>query len=342
MKTNLQERRTFLKQQASLLFGMALPKVAFLDGHAFPNPNSNGKRVGIIGLDTSHAPAFTKVLNGNQQNNTYLGYRVVAAYPQGSKDILSSTERIPAYTQEVKKHGVEIVDSIAELLEKVDVVLLETNDGRRHLEQALEVFASKKPVFIDKPMAASYRDAKAIFHAAERAKVPVFSASSLRFDPSVQAVAQGQIGQVFSAEAFSPMKLEKTHPDLFWYGIHGVESLMTMMGPGCQWVQRSQGPDQELVLGQWRDGRLGLFRGIKNGKADYGGMAFGSKGNLSLGPYTGYDPLLLKIVEFFETGKPAVSSAETLEILAFMEAADLSHARQGARVYLSEIDQAFK
>lgn len=140
-----------------------------------------GKRVGIIGLDTSHSIAFTKSLNTPGAGSQYKGYTVVAAYPYGSKDIQSSAERIPGYIEDVKKLGVAITSSIKELLNKVDVVLLETNDGRMHLAQALEVFKAGKPVFIDKPIAATLADAIAIFKAAEKYKVPVFSSSSLRF-----------------------------------------------------------------------------------------------------------------------------------------------------------------
>jgi predicted dehydrogenase len=293
-----------------------------------------GKRVGIIGLDTSHSVAFTKsLLKGDA---AFKGYKVVAAYPQGSLDIVSSTERIPGYTEEVKKMGVEIVNSIADLLEKVDVVLLETNDGRRHLEQALQVFKSGKRIFIDKPIAASLKDAKEIFIAAEKYNVPVFSASSLRFAKGMSEIKNGSLGKVQGADTYSPMKFEKTHPDLYWYGIHGVEMLFTVMGTGCESVQRIIGVDQEVFIAKWKDGRIGTFRGIKNGKQDYGGTALGEKGISTLGPYNGYDPLLIEIINFFETGISPVDKNETLEICAFIEAADLSKKSNGQVVSLKK------
>jgi len=293
-----------------------------------------GKRVGIIGLDTSHSVAFTKsLLKGDA---AFKGYKVVAAYPQGSLDIISSTERIPGYTEEVKKMGVEIVNSISELLEKVDVVLLETNDGRRHLEQALQVFKSGKRIFIDKPIAASLKDAKEIFIAAEKYNVPVFSASSLRFAKGMSEIKNGSLGKVQGADTYSPLKFEKTHPDLYWYGIHGVEMLFTVMGIGCESVQRIIGVEQEVCIAKWKDGRIGTFRGIKNGKQDYGGTAFGEKGISTLGPYNGYDPLLIEIINFYETGISPVDKNETLEICAFIEAADLSKKRNGQVVTLKK------
>jgi predicted dehydrogenase len=296
-----------------------------------------GKRIGIIGLDTSHSVAFTKSLNADSPNPVYDGFKVVAAYPHGSKDIVSSTERIPGYTEQVQKLGVEIVGSIQDLLHKVDFVMLETNDGRLHLEQAIEIFKAGKTTFIDKPIAASLKDAKSIFKEAKKYKVPVFSSSSLRYATGMQEIKQGKIGAVSGADTYSPMKFEKTHPDLFWYGIHGVEMLFTVMGPGCVSVQRTISEEQEVCTGIWDDGRIGTFRGIKSGKQDYGGIAYGKSGILHLGPYNGYDPLLIKIIEFFKSGIPPVDERETLAILAFMEAADVSKNTKGARVTLAQI-----
>ena len=147
-------------------------------------------------------------------------------------------------------------------------------------------------------------------------------------------VLSGVIGNITGAETYSPAKLEKTHPDLFWYGIHGVETLFTAMGTGCQSVVRVSNEETDLVVGTWKDGRIGTFRGIRIGTADYGGIVFGDKGIKTLGKYNGYNSLLDKIINFFETGIAPVKPDETLEILAFMEAADLSKANNGTSVKL--------
>ena len=244
-------------------------------------------RVGIIGLDTSHAVAFTQILNDDAAPEDVAGCRVVAAYPEGSRDIKSSTERVPEYTVKIRDLKVEIVDSIDKLLSRVDVVLLESNDGRPHLEQVLPVLKAGKSVFIDKPVAGSLADAVAIFEAAARYNVPVFSASSLRYTPGAQAIRGGKIGDVKGCDAYSPCSLEATHPDLFWYGIHGVETLFTVMGTGCESVSRIHTPGIDLAAGVWKGGRVGTFRGIRTpeggGKADYGGTAFGTKGIEQIG-----------------------------------------------------------
>ena len=298
----------------------------------FVNADQPMKRVGIIGLDTSHSIAFAKTLNADVPKEGLAGMRVTVAYPWGSRDIESSTSRIPAYTEEVKKLGVKIVDSIPALLAEVDYVLLETNDGRPHLEQALEVMRAGKPVFIDKPVAGSLEDAVCIYEAAQHYKVPVFSSSSLRFMEDAQKARNGSCGKILGCDTFSPCSLEPTHPDLFWYGIHGIEILFTVMGPGCQSVNRSSTADADVVMGTWEGGRVGTFRGMRSGKSGYGGNVFGADKFMSLGNFQGYDPLLVAIGKFFATGEPPVSATETLEIYAFMEAADESKRQGGATI----------
>ena len=289
---------------------------------------------GVTGVAFS---AGVQALNSVEPAPELKGYKIVAAYPKGSADIESSTKRIPGYTEEVKKMGVEIVNSIDELLKKTDVILLETNDGRPHLEQAIQVLKAGKPMFIDKPVAGSLKDVIAIYDAAKKYNVPIFSSSSLRYMESVQSVVTGKIGKVMGADSFSPAVLEKTHPDLFWYGIHGVEILFAVMGTGCKHVTRTHTDTTDVVVGTWADGRIGTFRGTRTGKHDYGGTAYGENGNLTLGPFKGYDNLLVQIINFFRSGKPPVSAEETLEIYAFMEAADESKRNNGAVITLESV-----
>jgi hypothetical protein len=297
-------------------------------------------RLGIIGLDTSHAIAFTELINGAQAADELARCRVVAAYPPGSPDIESSVVRVPQYTERMRQLGVEIVASIDQLLTRVDGVLLETNDGRPHLQQLRPVLAAKKPVFVDKPVAGSLSDAIKMFAEAEAEGVPLFSSSSLRFSRATQQVRQGAIGQVVGCDAYSPCSLEPTHPDLFWYGIHGVETLFTVMGPGCERVVRISSEGTDVVVGQWNDGRIGTFRGIRQGKGGYGATAFGTQETRTIDKYDGYGPLVVEIVRFFQTGKPPVDAGETLEIYAFMAAADVSKQRGGVPVTLAEVMQA--
>jgi predicted dehydrogenase len=297
-------------------------------------------RVGIIGLDTSHVVAFTGVINGPKAPAELAGIRVVAAYPGGSPDVASSRERLAGFTAQLRdKFKVAIVDSIDELLGQVDVVLLESVDGRPHLEQVRPVLRAHKPVFIDKPLAGSLADAIEIVRLAEETQTPCFSSSSLRFGPEVVALRNDpKIGAIQGCDTYSPCALEEHHPDLFWYGVHGVEMLYTLMGTGCERVTRAQTRDTELVTGVWSDGRIGTFRGLR-GRSGYGALVFGAKGIVSGGGSGGYEPLLIEIGKFFRTGKAPVSLRETLEILAFMEAADESKRQGGAPVTIESVMQ---
>jgi hypothetical protein len=287
-------------------------------------------RIGIIGCDTSHVVAFTETLNNPEAKGHVAGGKVVAAYKGGSADIPSSVKPIEGYSKTLQeKYGVKFYDSIEEMCKDVDVVLLESVDGRPHLEQVKPVLRAHKPVFIDKPMAASLKDVVEIFRLAKEAKVPVFSSSSLRFAKDTQAVHNGSIGKVSYAETYGPCELEPHHPDLFWYGVHGVESLYTIMGTGCLTVQRQTTPNGKIeVVGTWSGGRKGVFREDK----DFHGLAKGEKGEAKAGSFDGYQPLVVAIMNFFQTGVAPVQPEETTEIIAFMEAADASKKQGGAPV----------
>ncbi|HVI43691.1 MAG TPA: Gfo/Idh/MocA family oxidoreductase [Chitinophaga sp.] len=329
-------RREFLSTTTAA--GIGIGFAGIMPSLLYGRTPMTGRRAGIIGLDTSHSMEIIKALNGTDKTPEFEGYSIVAAYPQGSKDIKSSAERIPAYTAEAQKSGVEITDSIAALLSKVDVVFLETNDGRPRLEQAMEVLKAGKPLFVDKPVAASLKDVAAIYDTAKKYKVPVFSSSSLRYISDAQEIAAGKmIGKVLGADTYSPATLEKTHPDLFWYGIHGVEMLFAVMGTGCKEVSRVHTDGTDVVVGTWKDGRIGIFRGTRTGKHTYGGMVFGEEGVRTLGPFKGTLPLLSEIIKFFKTGVAPVPPEETLEIYSFMAAADDSKARKGMPVSLAEV-----
>ncbi len=298
-------------------------------------------RVGIIGTDTSHVPAFTKLLNDLNDPNRIPGARVVAAYKGGSPDVESSHTRVEKFAAEIRdKYGVELVGSIEELCKKVDVILLESVDGRPHLNQARPVFAAKKPLFIDKPLAGSYADAREIARLAAESGTPFFSSSSLRYADELRAMRMSEkLGPIQGAFTYGPAPTEAHHPDLFWYGIHAVEMLYTLMGPGCESVSRIRTDGADVVVGRWRDGRTGTVRGTRAGKADYGAIAFGEKATIATQPpmKIDYRNLLVEIMKFFQTGIAPIPPEETLEMMAFMEAADLSKARGGAPVAIKEI-----
>lgn len=336
MKNNT-SRRNFIKKTTLAGLGVSIAFPAVLSARSKPFTRSN-KRIGIIGLDTSHSTNIMQQLNGAHPFAGADGYTVAAAYPYGSRDIQSSYERIPGYIKEAESLGVAIAGSVAGLLDKTDFILLETNDGKPRLSQAMEVIRSGKPVFIDKPVAATFKDVVSIYKAAEKNKVPIFSSSTLRYTKQIAALVSGEkIGNITGADTYSPAPLQAKHIDLCWYGIHGVEPLYTLLGTGCTTVTRTHTAGTDLVTGIWSNGRIGSFRGIRTGTDDYGGTAFGEKGIAPVGTFQGYEGLLEKIIEFFNTGISPVPAKETLEIYAFMQAADISKQRGGIPVKMQEI-----
>jgi hypothetical protein len=294
-------------------------------------------RIGIIGCDTSHVTVFTEILNNPQATNHLPGGKVVAAFKGGSPDVKDSYTRVDGLSKTLsEKYGVRFYDSIEELCRNVDAVLLESVDARSHLPQFQKIIQAGGPpipVFIDKPIAASLPDAQEIFRLAKQAGVPVFSSSSLRFDTATQAVSHGSIGKVIYAETYGPVHIEPHHPELYYYGVHGVEVLCTVLGPGCESVRRMTTPEGKIeVVGAWSEGRTGIFREDKK----YHGLARGLKGEALVGGEAGYKPLLVEIMNFFQTRVAPVKPEETLEIMAFMTAADESKSQGGARVKLKE------
>jgi len=328
-----------LRHHAASSVLIALASISAATSLAAESPRA-GKdiRVGIIGLDTSHVIAFTKLFNDPKASGELAGIRVVAAFPGGSTDIPASRDRVEKFTQQMRDMGVHIVGSIPALLPDVDVVLLESVDGRPHLEQARLVFEAKRPVFIDKPLAGSLVDAIAIAELGARHKVPWFSSSSLRFAPNLRkALSDPALGPVVGCDTWGPCPIEEHHPDLYWYGIHGVETLYTVMGPGCEWVKRTHTDGADVVTGKWKDGRIGTFRGIREGKEDYGAIVFGKNRIVPVIGFEGYEPLVEQIAQFFKTRQPPVPAAETIELYAFMEAADESKRQKGAAVAVDDV-----
>lgn len=292
-------------------------------------------RIGLIGLDTSHVVAFTKILNDPKATGTLASAKVTAAFRGGSLDIPSSATRLDKFTKTLAEtYGVKIYPTIAELCKNVDAVMIESVDGRPHLRQVIPVIDAGLPVFIDKPMAGTLADAIFIFQYANKKGVPLFSSSSLRYGKATQAACNGVLGKITHAETFSPASLESHHPDLFWYGVHGCESLFTVMGRGCETVERRTTAEGKIeVIGKWKGGRVGIFR---EGKG-YGGQAKGTKGDGEVGKYDGYAPLVVEAVKMFQTGKVPVDPQETIELFAFMAAADESKRQDGKPVKISDI-----
>ncbi len=325
-----------LLRMVVLSVGLVMAGVMFAEfaaaGELWQDESSKPIRAGIIGLDTSHVTAFTKLLNAAAPKPELAGVRVVAAYPGGSPDLPASRDRVAGYTQELRdQFGVAIVSSIDELLARVDVVLLESVDGRPHLEQARPVFRRTSRCSLTSRSPARWP--MRLPSSSWRGR-PIRRASpALRSATALVLLECARMPKLATCLAVTPMAHARSKSTIPTYsGTACTESrpCSRLWGPAARRVSRVQTEGSELVTGVWKGGRIGTFRGVRQGHHDYGGTVFGTKGIAPSGGYSGYEPLVVEIVKFFKTGKPPVSAEETIEIFAFMEAADESK-RQGGK-----------
>jgi hypothetical protein len=219
----------------------------------------------------------------------------------------------------------------------VDAILLLTLDGRPRLEQMKQILSFGKPVFMDKPVAASLKDAVEIYRLAEAAKVPVFSASAIRWYPGVLEVAATEKEPPAGAISYGPAHILAHHPDLFFYGIHPSEALFTIMGTGCLSVSRVTTTASSVVTGLWQGGRAGTLHAIHEGAKAYKVIRFGKTAVTEQKSEGDYTPMLREIIKFFQTKQSPISAKDTLEIYAFMEAAEESKRRGGKSISLREV-----
>ena len=291
-------------------------------------------KIGIVGLDTSHCKAFTEILNNGSNPYHVPGGQVVCAFPGGTDAFSLSRNRVQGFTKDLHDdYGIDMVSSIQILADQVDAFLLESVDGRQHLDQFRQL-AVGKPVYIDKPLATSSKEAVEIQRIATETHTPLMSCSSLRYASGiVNLVDAGET--VTFCEAFGPAALLDDYPGLFWYGIHSAEVLFAFMGEGCKTVQLVEKPGMDIIIGEWKDGRVGVMRGTRFDSRDSGCVVHSSGGTsfglaLSDPPY--YAVMLQEVMKFFQTGISPITISETLEIIAFLQAADLSRDQNGKRI----------
>ncbi len=284
-------------------------------------------RIGIVGLDSTHAVAFTELFNAPASAHG----RVVAAAHGVETDFPLSVARRAGIAREVTERlGVPLAASLEELVAAVDAVMILSADGRAHRAEAGRVLPAGKPTFIDKPLAPSAREGAEIFQIAREQRAPCFSASALRFSPEIRALREVAGGRATPTVARGPARTEPFHPALSWYGIHIVEALYVVMGAGCRSVTCAATSDAVKATGHWADGRIGIVEGSVRDGADF---------EVTCADRTGrgfrYATLVRAIGEFFVSGKPPIAAAETLEILRFIDAADESKAHGGATITLN-------
>lgn len=296
-------------------------------------------KIGMIGLDTSHCPAFTRILNQPDYAYHLPGATVSSAYPGGSDLFSLSRDRVQGFTDQLRdEFAVKIEETIVAVVEASDALFLQSVDGRQHLAQFQEM-AVGKPIFIDKPFTTSTRDARAIIELAEKTNTPIMSASSLRYSVGIADLREPN-DTIYSCETFGPSAILEDYPGLFWYGIHSAEMLVSFMGTGCERVQGQPYADLDLIAGEWADGRTGVIRGTRFEQNEFGCVLHtdnGVKMGKPTGTPPGYFSLLEQVLPFFQTGQSPIPIAETFEIMALLEAANQSRQQNGTPITLEKL-----
>ena len=287
-------------------------------------------KIGLVGLDTSHVVAFCKTLNKPDNPEHLPGARIVSAYPGGSPDFELSISRVGKFTEQVRdEFGLKIVDAPEAVAEAVDLLFITAVDGRTHLDYVRKTIPARKPTFIDKPMAVTLADAQEIFRLGEQHDVPIISCSSLRYAQSlIAAIEDDKLGEIVGCDVFGPMPVEPTQGGLFWYGIHSVEIVNRVMGRGCRTVQATMTDRHDLVTATWDDGRIASIHGLRQAHGKFGVTIHRGKGfqfvDAASGKRSAYATMLEAILRTLPQGKSDVAPADTLEIIAFIEAANES------------------
>lgn len=280
-------------------------------------------KLGLIGLDTSHVVRFAEVLNDPSHPYHIEGAQIVVGYPGGSSDLLASYSRVDQFTNQLQEEfNVEIVNSPEEVAEASDALLITSVDGRIHQQQFSAIASFQKPVFIDKPFTCSSQQAEEIYRTAAQYDIPLMSSSVLRYlEPLTTALQSDE--RIVGADCYCPLQLEPTNPGWFWYGIHGVEMLFTILGPQYQNAYIQQYHNVEMITGEWADGTIGTIRGSLSGNYVYGTTIHYAQHSTYIDSTMAKKPmfvsLLERVLQMFTDGQADVSAEETIAILRFIE-----------------------
>ena len=304
-------------------------------------------RVGILGLDNYQAVAFAQLFNDPKATGDLAGLRVTLAYPgTPSEDIPESVSGLPKWKEQIAAFQVRLVESVDDVLANCDAVMIMPLDGRRHKELITAAIKARKRIFVGRPLAATFDDVIAIQRLAAAAQVPLWTSSQHRYSPGFSGMRNHpEVGKVIGCDVYGGCHTVPHHSDYYWHALHGIETLYAIMGPGVESVRCTSTEKADVITAIWKDGRVGTFRGIKEGAIKYSATVFGDQGVSIAGvyghgipvkgvaptndKYMGYEGIAIEIAKFFKGAPAPVSPEETLEIFAFMEAARVSKMNQG-------------
>lgn len=292
-------------------------------------------KIGVIGTDTSHSTAFTELLNNPDHAFHVPGGRVISAFAGGSEDFELSRTRVGQFAAKLQTlYGVKMRTQPEQVAEEADAILLLAADGRFHKEMFEKIARFRKPVFIDKPFAVSYSDAKAMADMASEAGIPIMSSSALRYEKTLtDELERSEGGSITGAACYGPMAMESTQEGYFWYGIHSIEMLYAIMGTGCRYVNATstgEPGNEELIVAEWDHGKLGTVRGSRFAGTPFAALIHREEKHvfvdIAAGSKPFYASLLEQVMTFFRGESHPLDISITLEIMRFIEAANESRA----------------
>lgn len=294
-------------------------------------------QLGAIGVDSSHLPEFAR----RMQEMGAAGKtrcRLTQMWTDGQHDM--PAEYVEKWGAQARAHGVVDCDDCDAMLDAVDGVLVLRVDGNKHLEDARKALTLGLPVYIDKPLACDLAEARTIKALADQYGARCYSASSLRFAREVEeAINNKSIGEIVAIEAYGPGNLSAVMDGLFYYGVHAIEMVDALWGPGVNRVRTTFMRDRDLVDLAYHDGRFAHLRMERQGGYEFGATLHGTKGVHSFCVnFDGvYDRLVAGMVGFFEGGQAPTSLDSLIENVAVMAAGNRSAAEDNRWVSLDEL-----
>lgn len=317
------KRRSFITAlgAGAALSGIALsaPSIASVVT-ADPENKLKPIRVGIIGAENSHSVNFGKMFN---LDHKFPGVEVTHLWGE--------TEAFARKTAEAG-HIPTIVKEQAEMLGKIDALIVDHRHAKYHLAAATPFVKSGIPTFIDKPFCYRVEEGKAFLDMARKAGTPVTSFSSIAqsvctYDMRQQLETMGEINHVVR---YGPVDLDSEYGGVFFYGVHLLQPLMFMFGEDIEWVKISRKGKKgsaDLVF------KSGLYATLIFKNVSYGWETFvetkkGLEELKSRVPETDPIKIYTDIVEMFRTGVEPRSHQSILNEVAVLEALERSAASE--------------
>jgi predicted dehydrogenase len=281
-------------------------------------------RIALIGLDSSHSVEFARRMQAPDcpQDHRVHGMRAVTClrFETPFQDQQGLDDR----QAQLESWGIEVTESFEDAVADCDALFVEINDAAYHLEYFTKVAELGKPFFLDKPLADTIDNGRKICSIAAARNVGFFSASSLRFVPALTAACE-TVPEPQCCTVYGPLGQAPAGSSIVWYGVHSFEMLQRAMGTGAQTLQTRQDESGVVVVVDYANGARGVVE-LTVGAYVYGGCLRTSNTSAPFVVDMGsaYTDLLVEIGTFLAGGEAPMDMAETLEIMAMLDAAERS------------------